>query len=171
MIKPSLPIVSASLLIAGLLTLPAPLRAQDEPKTPLAQEMSGIAKDFRALRKIVSDPSQKDAAVKLVKDMEDHATKAKGFDPIKTKDIPPADKDQFLADYHKQIDGLITDMQALEQAVNAGNSTQALTLMDKINGDKREGHHKFNAEDEQRGGNHPPGPPPAVQSSPQASPQ
>ena len=147
MTKISLSGLASSLLIMTLLAAPLRGRAQeDEKKTPLAQQMSGIAKDFRALRKMINDPSQKDAAVKLVKDMEDRATKSKDLEPAKTKTIPPADKDQFLLDYRKQLDGLIADMQKLETAVSAGNSADASALMDTIQGDKRDGHKKFNAE-------------------------
>ena len=128
--------------------------------------MSGISKDFRALRKVVSDPANKDAALQLVKDMEDHATKAKGFEPAKTKDIPAADKDQFLADYRKQIDGLIADFQKLEAAVDSGKTADASALLDTIQADKREGHKKFNAEDDNGPGGKGPPPPPNGQASP-----
>ncbi len=133
-----------SLSIATLLAGAIPGHAQgDGPKTPLMQEMGGIAKDFRALRKAVADPTQKAEAVALVKDMEDHATKAKGFEPQKTKDIAPADKDQFIADYKKQIDGLIADMQKVADAVSAGDTAGATKLLDALQMDKREGHKKF----------------------------
>ncbi len=138
-----------SLFIATLLAASIPGYAQDDkPKSPLAQQMSGISKDFRSLRKIVNDPSQKDAALGLAKDMEARATKAKGFDPAKTADIPPADKDQFLTDYHKQMDGLIADFQKLEQAVTDGKTADASALLDKLQSDKRDGHKKFNAEND-----------------------
>jgi soluble cytochrome b562 len=167
MTKPSLPRGASVLLLSIFLALPLALHAQDDgPKTPLAKEMQGIAKDFRSLRKMVGNPAQKDAAVQLVKDMEAHAAKARDLEPAKTKSIPPADKDQFVSDYKKSIDGLIGDMQKLEQAVSAGQTADATSLMDKIQSDKREGHHKFNAEDEHHGpggshGSSAGGPPPA----------
>jgi soluble cytochrome b562 len=129
---------------ALLLAVAIPARAQDdEPKTPLAIEMGGISKDFRALRKIVNDPTQKDAALALVKDMEAHATKAKTFQPSKTKEIPPADQAQFVADFKTQIDGLIADFQKLEQAISDGKTADATALLDKLQQDKRTGHKKF----------------------------
>ena len=147
MTKHFLPRVSLAFSLAASLALSIPAHAQnDKPKTPLAQQMDGMAKDMRALRKMVSDPAQKDAASGLVKDMIDHATKAKGFEPIKTKDIPPAQKDQFLADYKKQMDVLIGDLQKLQGDVDAGKTADATALLDTINSDKRDGHKKFNAE-------------------------
>jgi soluble cytochrome b562 len=150
MMKPSLSGVAASILIASaFLASPLPGRAQDDkPKSPLAQQMSGISKDFRSLRKMVNDPAQKDSAVGLVKDMEARATKAKGFEPEKTADIAPADRPRFLADYRKQMDGLIADFQKLEEAVSDGKTADASALLDKLQADKREGHKKFNAEDD-----------------------
>lgn len=146
MTKNSLFTGAVSLLIAASYSLAIVARADDEPKSPLAVQMDGIAKDFRSLHKIINDPAQKDAAVGLVKDMEDRATKAKSFEPIKTKDIPADQKDQFLADYRKQIDGLIGDFQTLEQDISAGKTSDASAMLDKISTDKREGHKKFNAE-------------------------
>ena len=146
--KPSLSAVAASVLIATFLAIPLSGYSQDDkPKSPLAQQMSGISKDFRSLRKMINDPTQKDAAVGLVKDMEARATKAKEFDPAKTQDIPQADRDQFLVDYRKQIDGLIGDFQKLEAAVQDGKTSDATALLDTIQTDKREGHKKFNAEE------------------------
>ena len=142
MLKTSL---SCALLIATSLALPC-LADDDGPKTPLAQEMGGIAKDFRSLRKIVADPAQKAAALGLAKDMEAHATKAKGFEPAKSKDIPAADKDQFIADYKKQMDGLVADFQKLEGEIDSGDTKDASAMLDKLQMDKREGHKKFNAE-------------------------
>jgi soluble cytochrome b562 len=155
MTKPSFPGFATALLFGALLATPILCHAQgDGPKTPLSQEMGGISKDFRALHKALGDPSQQAAAVALVKDMEAHAQKAKTYNPAKTKDVPAADKDQFVADYQKAIDGLIADLQKLEQAVSSGDTAGANALMDKIQGDKRDGHKKFNAQDDHgpRGG-------------------
>jgi soluble cytochrome b562 len=145
--KFALPGLAASLVITTL-SLPAlSLRADDDkPKSPLAIQMQGIAKDFRALRKVVSDPTQKDTALGLVKDMEAHAQKAKDLQPAKTKIIRPADQQQFVADYQKQMDVLIADFGKLEQDVTAGNTADASAMLDRLNQDKRDGHKKFNAE-------------------------
>jgi hypothetical protein len=136
----ALPAAAALLLAASL-----PARAQDDqPKTPLAIEMGGISKDVRSLRKIVNDPAQKDAALALAKDIEAHATKAKTFDPSKAKTIPAANKDQFIADYKTEMDGFITDIQKLEQDISSGDTAGASAQLDKLQGDKRDGHKKFN---------------------------
>jgi hypothetical protein len=140
LVRFALPAATALLMAASI-----PARAQnDEPKTPLATEMGGIAKDFRALRKIVSDPAEKDAALALAKDMETHATKAKTFTPSKTKEIPLADQQKFVNDYTMQMDGLIADFQKLEQAISDGKTADASALLDKLQQDKRDGHKKFN---------------------------
>ena len=163
--------IAASLLVTILLATPG--RA-DEPKTPLAQEMMGIAKDVRSLHKMVNDPAQKDAAIGLIKDMESHAAKARDMDPASAKTVAASDRDQYLADYKKQIDGLIADMQKLGQAVTDGKTADAASLLDKLGADKRQGHQKFNKDtDHGPGGPHkwqngpgggpggPGGPPPA----------
>jgi len=148
MTNPSLfSVFTGSVLLSTFLALSSPCRAQDrEPKTPLSKEMSGIQNDLRSLRKALADPSQQATAVSLVKDMEAHATKAKTFDPAKTKDIPDADKQQFITDFHTQMDGLIADLQKLETAVSSGDTAGANTLLTKLQQDKRDGHKKFNAD-------------------------
>jgi soluble cytochrome b562 len=145
--KPSLLLKITPLLAASLMiTAAAPLcHAQgDEPKSPLAQEMGGIQRDVRSLKKALSDPSQSKTALSLVQDMEAHATKAKDYKPAKTKSIPADQQDQFVADYQKAIDGLIADIKKLEQAVSSGDTATANTLLDQLNTDKRDGHKKFN---------------------------
>jgi soluble cytochrome b562 len=143
----TLPFLTASVLVTIFFATATPGHAQDDrKKTPLAEQMGGISHDIRTLRKMISDPAQKDAAVALVKDMEARATKAETFEPSKAKDIPPADHDQFIADYKKQMEGLIADFKKLEDAVSAGNAADAGALLDKLNSDKREGHKKFNAD-------------------------
>jgi soluble cytochrome b562 len=147
MMKKSLLSIVSVLSITTLLTFSGTIRADDdEPKTPLGEQMAGISKDFRSLRKVVSNPAQKDAALQLVKDMEARATKAQGLEPAKTKTIPAANKDQFIAAYKKQMDVLIGDFQKLEAAVTSGDTKGATALLDKLQADKRDGHKKFNAE-------------------------
>ncbi len=149
MIKISLSGVAAALLTATLLAGSIPVYAEDEgPKTPLAEQMSGIAKDFRSLRKMVNDPARKEAMLSLVRDMENRAANAKKFKPASTRNIAPTGRDQFLADYRKHLDGLIADFQKLEEAVGAGKTADASALLDKLQGDKREGHKKFNPDSE-----------------------
>jgi len=148
MIKTTDARIVSALLLTTILSAPFSVHAQDDhPKTPLSEQMSGIAHDMRALRRMLSDPAQKEAALKLVKDMEDHATKAKGYDPAKAKDVPAADKDQFLADYRKQMDGLIADFQKLEADVTDGKTADASAMLDTLQSDKRAGHKKFTADD------------------------
>ena len=135
---------ASSLLALALLTLSA--RADDDKKTPLGEQMSGIAKDFRTLRKQIKDPAQKDSSLQLAKDMEDHATKAKALDPSKSKDIPEAGRAQFLTDYRKSMDGLIGQFQKLEGQISDGKLDDAAASLDAIQNTKREGHKKFNAD-------------------------
>ncbi len=145
MMKPSL--FQAAVAVLTLTTITTQVaRADDKPKTPLAEQMSGMSKDLKALRKIVNDPAQKDAAVNLAKDMEEHAMKAKGFEPSSAKDVPAADKDAFVADYKKQMDGLIADMQKLEADLSAGNTADASAMLDTLGNDRRTGHKKFNTD-------------------------
>lgn len=134
----------ASLLALSLLTLAA--RADDEKKTPLAQQMDGIARDFRTLRKQIKDPAQKDSSLQLVKDMEDHAAKAKTFDPSKAKEVPEADREKFLADYRKSMDGLNDQFQKLQAQIKDGKLDEASGALDEIQNTKRDGHKKFNAQ-------------------------
>jgi cytochrome c556 len=147
MTKISLPALAASIVIAASLATAVSAHAQDDgPKTPLAKEMGGMAHDMRTLHGMVADPTQKDAAVALVKDMITHATNAKGYQPKKTDSIPPADRAQFVADYKTAIDGLIADLQKLQDDISSGDTTDATTLLAKISQDKRDGHKKFNAQ-------------------------
>ncbi len=146
MMKPALRALRIACLLAGITALAPPLRADDGPKTPLQMDMSGMGRDVRSLKKLAIDPAQKEAALAAVKDLEDRAAKAKTYEPSKTKDIPASQKDQFLADYHKQLDVLSADIRKLRDAIQAGDTARAQALIDKLNSDKRDGHRKFNAQ-------------------------
>jgi cytochrome c556 len=139
--------IAAALILA--LSIPAAVHADpggDKPKTPLDKEMGGIAKDFRALRKQVQDPAQKDSSLQLVKDMEDHAAKAHDLTPSKAKDIPEAQRAQFIADFQKAIDGLSDEFKKLEAQIGSGDTAGAAATLDEIQSTKRDGHKKFNAD-------------------------
>ena len=111
-----------------------------------ASRCRGIARDFRTLRKQIKDPAQKDSSLQLVKDMEDHAAKAKTFDPSKSQGIPEADREKFLADYRKSMDGLSDQFQKLQAQIKDGKLDEASAALDEIQNTKREGHKKFNAD-------------------------
>jgi len=63
----------------------------------------------------------------------------------------PADKDQFIADYKKQMDGFIADLKKLEADVDAGNTADASRCSTSCRGTSAKDK-KFNADNHGRAG-------------------
>ncbi len=138
-----LPRYSISLLVF-LVAIAHVFAERDKPKTPLGEQMSQMAKSFRELRRVINDPAQKEAAIKLVKDMEQDAEKAKTFEPEHMKEIAPDKRDEFVAGYKKKIDELLGNFDKLEGAIRDGKTDEVKAVLDEIQIDKRKGHEEFN---------------------------
>ncbi len=119
----------------------------EKPETELAREMKGMSKDFKTLKKQISDPSQKASSLALIADMEKHAKAARELTPANTAKVPEADKAKWMADYKKQIDDLIATYDKLEAAVSADKTADAADIMTKALSQKRDGHEEFAKEE------------------------
>jgi soluble cytochrome b562 len=150
MMKSPLFCVSAAVLIATILGGSARALADDDDdaKTALAKQMQQMSNDFRSVRKIIGNAARKQDAIGFIEDMEDCATSAKALAPKSAGSVPAADRPKYLADYKKQMDGLIADIQKLDDAVKAGKTADATAMLDTLQSDKRAGHKKFNTEKE-----------------------
>ena len=113
----------------------------------LEKEMKNIGKNTKALKQSVGDPAKKTEALAEVGQMIKSAEKAKTLVPKKASEIPDAQRSQFIADYQKQIDGLIGQFKKIESDLTAGKTDDAKTDFAKIGGMKRDGHEKFAAKD------------------------
>jgi len=118
-----------------------------EEDTPLTKEMEKISKALKAVNRNLTDAAQKDA--NLAKIAEAKAANAAGlkYEPAKTKDVPAAEKAKFLAGYKSSMEEVGKSLDALKAAIEGGKMDDAKAVMDKLNGQKKEGHKLYKAED------------------------
>jgi soluble cytochrome b562 len=118
-----------------------------EEDTPLAKEMEKISKALKAVNRNLADAAQKDANIAKVGEAQTANTAALKLEPAKTKDVPAADRPKFLAAYKTSIENVGKSLDALKAAIEGGKTDEAKTILDKLNGQKKEGHKEFKAED------------------------
>jgi len=126
--------------------LAAPVMAADD-ETPLDKEMEKANKAYKLVKRNLADAAQKEANVAKIAEVKASFEKAADLEPAKAKDIPAADKAKFVADYKAAIKDAIKDLDALKAAIEAGKTDEAAKLIEKLDGDKKEGHKKFKKED------------------------
>ncbi|MEO6785286.1 MAG: cytochrome b562 [Chthoniobacteraceae bacterium] len=133
-----------TLLAAFAIAVPA-FAADDD--TPLAKEMEKISKALKFINRSIGDASKNDEC--LTKVAEAKAANAAGlkYEPAKTKDVPAAEKAKFLAGYKSSMEEVGKNLDALKTAIAAGKTDDAKALLEKLNGEKKEGHKKYKADD------------------------
>jgi soluble cytochrome b562 len=135
--------ILATIIATGVLALSA-IAAED---TPLAKEMDKFNKSMKAINRAAKEGTiSKDLTAK-VDDAKAAAEAAVKLEPEKTKDIPAGEKAKFLADYKASMQETIKTLDELKTAVAGGKADEVGKVMEKLNGQKKEGHKKFQKEE------------------------
>jgi soluble cytochrome b562 len=151
------------LLLLGVLLLAAPAGAQSSPPaarppqkqnkdkgrpdTALEKTMDKMGGAFRKLRKQAKEGAFAADAADLVADMIGAATEAKKLEPIKTKDLPEADRAKFVADFRSKLDEFIAQLDRFSAELKAGDTTGALKSLEKLGKFQRSAHENFQPKD------------------------
>ncbi|HVM62049.1 MAG TPA: cytochrome b562 [Verrucomicrobiae bacterium] len=143
-------------LVTSLL-LPLSVFAESEKDSPLHTEMEAINHAFRLVNRQYTDVSQKTSTLALVAEMQKHAETAKTFTPPKADKLSGDAQTQYLTAFHSDIDKLLVEIKALNQAITADQIDVAKAEIQKI-GQLKESSHKEMGVD---GGKHHRPPPPA----------
>ena len=122
----------------------------EKEKTPLAKEMAEMGKSLRTLKRQVANPSQNPSSIKIVNAMEKNAAAAKTLAPAKAKEIPETEREKWIADYRAKISDLESALTKIENSLRENHNDEAKILVEKLGTLRREGHEKFNAEDEDK---------------------
>ena len=134
-----------TLLAAIAITVPALNAADDE--TPLGKEMEKLSKALKAVNRNLTDAAQKDANLAKIAEAKAACAAAVKFDPAKTKEVPAADKAKFVTEFKASMEEVGKNLDALKAAIAGGKMDDAKALMEKLNGQKKDGHKKFKTED------------------------
>jgi len=118
-----------------------------EEDTPLLKEMKTINKNLRTLKRQVEDASKKDENLALIAASKKAIEASLKFEPIKTKDVPAADKAAYLEKYKAQMNDLAKSYADLETAVKDGKADEAKKIFEKLSEQKEKGHKDFAPEE------------------------
>jgi cytochrome c556 len=115
--------------------------------TPLLKEMKTINKNLRTLKRQVEDASKKDENLALVAASRKAIEASLKLEPMKTKDVPAADKAAYLDKYKAQMNDLAKSYADLETAVKDGKADEAKKIFEKLSEQKEKGHKDFAPEE------------------------
>ena len=101
-------------------------------ESPLHDEMEGLNQDFRLVNRQYADPAQKVSTLNFVADMQKHAQKARTLTPPKAGKLSGADQAKYVDTFHNDLDALIKEIGALQQAITADKLDVAKTEIAKI---------------------------------------
>ena len=101
-------------------------------ESPLHDEMEGLNQDFRLVNRQYADPAQKASTLNFVADMQKHAQKARTLTPPKVDKMSGADQTKYVDAFHNDLDALIKEIGALQQAIAADKLDIAKTEIAKI---------------------------------------
>lgn len=118
-----------------------------EEDTPLLKEMKTINKNLRTLKRQVEDASKKDENLTLIAASRKSIEASLKLEPMKTKDVPAADKAAYLEKYKAQMNELAKSYADLETAVKDGKADEAKKIFEKLSEQKEKGHKDFAPEE------------------------
>lgn len=127
------------------------LRGEDSPLEKSMEKMEDAKKAlFPAMKQPV--PADKDKYVALAKTLKTEAEKSRDLDPEIVAKLPAGQKDKIVADYRKDMDGFIKTSQALVEALEKEQWTEAQALVAKLKEEEKAGHKAYRKKKEKGGG-------------------
>lgn len=132
---------SIPLLLSALIATSVLLHA--EADSPLEKQMQILARGMKQLGLQLGDPSKQKSTITLINTLKKAAIDSESLDPRKTASVPESDRSQFLTAYKAEVQKLTDTFTDVENAVLAGQYDKAKSLLDTIQGIKKEGHSKF----------------------------
>lgn len=145
---------------ASLLSLPlAPLvrrAAADEPKkaevkkSELHSSMEDVDDAMKKLRRTIRKPDQNAESLKLVSEIQTLMVAGKAMVPTKTEKLPEADRAKFVAEYRKEMAGVIIQLCNLETALLDGDNAKAQEIYKAITEREDKDHDQFMQKEEKK---------------------
>ena len=111
--------------------------------TPMEKEMGAMNKAYKALKKSIEDPAQKEENLKLIAEIKKTNDASSKMEPKTLADQPAAAKAAYLEKFKASMADFGKQVEALEAAVKAGNTAEAKAKFDKLNDLKKKGHEEF----------------------------
>jgi len=129
--------------VMAALAFSAPTHAADEDEKieDVAGHMEIISRNFKKLRRMVTDAEQNKDSAKLVAEMIKHAEAAAKMEPPLADKA--ADKEAFMKGYQKMMAAFTKEMGVLKKALDEDRNGDAATSYRKLLNFKKDGHEQF----------------------------
>jgi soluble cytochrome b562 len=105
--------------------------------------MEEIEKEMTALRKSLKKTEENAASAKSVESIKHHAMECIALIPAMAKDIPEPQRAKFSADYKKDMEVFVTEVDKLAAAVKAGKNDEAQEIHKNLKKLEDTGHEKY----------------------------
>lgn len=121
-----------------------PAAVQDEEPVPeIVRHMRQVNQNLRALRAQVAEPDRKEQNLQLVAGVREHLKAAQKLEPLKTPELPAAERETFLKDFRSMLEKVLETVDALESAIRSGDTAAARERLLELNELKNQGHERF----------------------------
>ena len=137
--------ICIALIASAFLVLSPATRAAEE-ETPLAKEMNAMDDNLKALKKIIANAAENKKSLELLDKVQASVVASKSMTPAEVKNIPEAERAQWVADYRKEMAVLLEHLCKMEVAIIDGKNADAETLFKGLKKIEDDGHEKFTAE-------------------------
>ena len=94
----------ALVLLSSLASALAAQPPQDADDPAIVKYMKTVNRNMRRLRRQVSDPAKNEASLEFVATVKKNILAAREEHPLKTPELPEAEREPFLKAYHEALD-------------------------------------------------------------------
>lgn len=136
--------VAALLMAAATFPLAAYQDSEAQPK--IVTHMKAVNGGLRGLRRSYADPAQKESNLSRLDEVRGHAEAARELQPLKTPEIPEAEREAFLKGFHEAMDQLLKGIDDLKAAIAADKFEEAGNILRGIYDLRSEAHKKYQKE-------------------------
>jgi soluble cytochrome b562 len=149
MILPRRLAVPAALLSTAVLLLAAARPVGQSTEPTLDELMGKMRRQYKAASKGASDPSQNEATLKSLDEIEELILASKRLEPTNLSDVPSDARMDHIHDYRSVMARLLSEVALAEADLWHGdNEAAAKRLAGSVRDIREEGHEKFQPEDE-----------------------
>jgi soluble cytochrome b562 len=145
------------LMLAAMVVFPSALlisiarsAAAETKKTELHDKMEQIDESMKKLRRTLRSADSNAESLELISKAQQAAIACKAMTPSRAATVPEPERKKFVAEYRKQMAGVIGQMLQMEIAVLDGNNEKAQQIHKELKTLEEKGHDKFMQEEDKK---------------------
>ena len=131
------------MLIAGVFLCVGLQAEEEEQGSPVGLIMEQVSRDMKKLSRQFDNPASRDSSLVLADELISAASKAKGMQPESMGEMEGMTPEEYMALYHKGMEALLEQFQALRKALEADEVGLAEAAMEQAYSLREEYHRKL----------------------------